>query len=324
MQKIGIITKKSDPAALETTKELATWLRGKQRHVTVSLETAIAADIPLEIAQRRQQDELPEGQDMVAVIGGDGTFLAAFRAIGTWEIPILGINMGRLGFLTEVPHDAMLATMAEVLAGHYRVEVRMLLTVSVFRHGEEVLNHCVMNDVVLHKGALARMIEFEVSIDGQFVFSARADGLIIATPTGSTAYALSAGGPILHPAIDALLLAPICPHTLTNRPIAVPGLGSITVTFTTKQESRPVANRMTEGNDQLLTLDGQTGFKLVDGDRILVRRSPHRLQILHAPNRNYYAVLREKLHWGEQVGSHLSSPAPLNMKPDNRTKESLR
>lgn len=305
MQNIGIITKKSDPAALEATKELAEWLHGKQRHVTVSPETAIAADIPLEIAQRRKQDELPEGQDMVAVIGGDGTFLAAFRAINTREIPLLGINMGRLGFLTEVPHDAMLATMAEVLAGHYRVETRMLLTVSVFRHGEEVLTHCVMNDVVLHKGALARMIEFEVSIDGQFVFSARADGLIIATPTGSTAYALSAGGPILHPAIDALLLAPICPHTLTNRPIAVPGMGSITVTFITKREPRPVANRVTEGNDQLLTLDGQTGFQLVDGDRILVRRSPHRLQILHAPNRNYYAVLREKLHWGEQVGSLL-------------------
>ncbi|MBF0582995.1 MAG: NAD(+)/NADH kinase [Magnetococcales bacterium] len=304
MQNIGIITKKSDPHALEATRELAEWLHGRERRVTVSLETAVAANIPVEIARRRRQDELPEGQDMIAVIGGDGTFLAAFRAVGTREIPLLGINMGRLGFLTEVPLDTMIATMTEVLQGHYRTELRMLLTVSVFRHGEEVASYCVMNDVVLHKGTLARMIEFEVAIDEQFVFSARADGLIIATPTGSTAYSLSAGGPILHPAIDALLLAPICPHTLTNRPIAVPGLGCVSITFTTKHEPHSTTGRKDEGNDRLLTLDGQTGFNLMDGDRILVRRSPHRLQILHAPNRNYYAVLREKLHWGEQVGLH--------------------
>ncbi|MBF0461607.1 MAG: NAD(+)/NADH kinase [Magnetococcales bacterium] len=301
MQKIGIITKKSDPQAWKATRRLAQWLHDQQREVTVSLETASAAHIPLAIAHRRKQDELPEGQDMIVVIGGDGTFLAAFRAIGTREIPMLGINMGRLGFLTEIPHHAMLSTMTEVLAGHYRVEVRMLLNVSVFRQGEEVLSHYVMNDVVLHRGALARMIEFQVAIDGQFVFSVRADGLIIATPTGSTAYALSAGGPILHPAIDALLLVPVCPHTLTNRPIAVPGLGSVSVTFTTKQGTSPTTDS-DEQQDRLLTLDGQTGFDLMEGDRILVRRAPHRVQILHAPNRNYYNVLREKLHWGEQLG----------------------
>ncbi|MEO5348782.1 MAG: NAD(+)/NADH kinase [Magnetococcus sp. YQC-3] len=302
MQKIGIITKKSDPLAREATKKLAQWLRNQRKEVTVSTETAMGADIPLEVAQRRPQDEIPEGQDMIAVIGGDGTFLAAFRAIGKREIPLLGINMGRLGFLTEVPQESMLTTMAEVLAGHYRVEVRMLLNVSVFRQGDEVLSHCVMNDVVLHKGTLARMIEFQVAIDKQFVFSARADGLIVATPTGSTAYALSAGGPILHPAIDALLLTPICPHTLTNRPIVVPGLGSISITLTNKPVgSTPTSHR--EQKDRLLTLDGQTGFALLDGDRILVRRSSHRLQVLHAPDRNYYTVLREKLHWGEQVGS---------------------
>ncbi len=303
MQKIGIITKKSDPLAWEATKKLAQWLYDQQRQVTIGAEITSDVSIPLEIAERRPQNDVPEGQEMMAVIGGDGTFLAAFRAIGTREIPMLGINMGRLGFLTEVPHDTMLSTMAEVLAGHYRVEVRMLLNVSVFRRGEEVLTHCVMNDMVLHKGALARMIEFQVAIDKQFVFSARADGLIIATPTGSTAYALSAGGPILHPGIDALLLTPICPHTLTNRPIVVPGLGSISVTFPSRQGTGRASDRSEEQKDRLLTLDGQTGFNLVDGDRIVVRRSTHRLQVLHAPNRNYYGVLREKLHWGEQVGS---------------------
>ncbi|MBF0161121.1 MAG: NAD(+)/NADH kinase [Magnetococcales bacterium] len=316
MQNIGIITKKSDPHALEATKKLAQWLHEQERQVTVTLDTALAVDIPLAIAKRRHQDELPQDQDLIVVIGGDGTFLAAFRAVGIRTIPLLGINMGRLGFLTEVPLDAMLPTLTKVLAGQYRIEGRMLLTVSVFRHGEEVLSHCVMNDVVLHKGALARMIEFQVSIDDQFVFSARADGLIIATPTGSTAYALSAGGPILHPAIDALLMAPICPHTLTNRPIAVPGLGSIRITFTSKPGNNPVtapggrSSQSTEWHDRLLTLDGQTGFHLMEGDTILVRRSPHRLQVLHAPTRNYYTVLREKLHWGEQLGLCTEPPSP--------------
>lgn len=298
MQNIGIITKRSDVRAVEATRTLVQWLHLTQkRQVTVSLETARAADIPIEMAHRKPQDELPQGQDMIVVIGGDGTFLAAFRAIGTREIPMLGINMGRLGFLTEVLHDAMIPTMEEVLAGHYRKDARMLLTVTVLRRGEEVLSHCVVNDVVLHKGELARMIEFQVAIDGQCVFSARADGLIIATPTGSTAYALSAGGPIVHPAVDALLLVPICPHTLTHRPIAVPGTGTISITLV-----HASATTTTESHDRLLTLDGQMGFRLFDDDRIIVRRSPHNLHILHAPNRNYYSVLREKLRWGERVG----------------------
>ncbi|MBF0098793.1 MAG: NAD(+)/NADH kinase [Magnetococcales bacterium] len=300
MQNIGIITKKSDPGAWEATKKLALWLYHRGKQVTICAETAEAIALDPEVAQYKLQDDLPEGQDMVVVIGGDGTFLAGFRAIGTREVPLLGINMGRLGFLTEVSMDAMLETMEEVLAGHYRVEVRTLLNVIVLRHGEEVLSHCVMNDVVVHKGTLARMLEFQVAIDGQFVYTARADGLILATPTGSTAYALSAGGPILHPGIDALLLTPICPHTLTNRPIAVPGYGEICITFPGRHG---IIDRHGEQKDRLLTLDGQTGFSLLEGDQILVKRSDHRLQVLHAPNRNYYAVLREKLHWGEQIGS---------------------
>lgn len=296
MQNIGIITKRSDRHALNATKMLAQWLHEQGREVTVTLETAQAAQIPKEIAQGQHQEELPQDQDMIAVIGGDGTFLAAFRAIGSREVPMLGINMGRLGFLTEVLYDDMIPTMEKVLAGHYRVDVRMLLTITVFRREEEVLSHCIMNDVVLHKGELARMIEFQVSIDEQFVFSSRADGLIIATPTGSTAYSLSAGGPILHPSIDALLLVPVCPHTLTNRPIAVPGRGTVSITLAHTGDNR------TKTMDRLLTLDGQTGFHLMDGDRIVVQRSPHRLQILHAPDRNYYALLREKLRWGEKIG----------------------
>lgn len=291
MQNIGIITKRSDPRALKATQELAKWLNDNQRRVTVTSETAESANIPLSIAHRQEQENIADGQDLITVIGGDGTFLAAFRAVGNKDIPLLGINMGRLGFLTEVPYQAMIPTMTEVLAGHYRTEMRMLLSVSVYRSGKEVLSHSVMNDMVLHKGELARMMEYQVSIDSQFVFSGRADGLIMATPTGSTAYALSAGGPIIHPAVDAILLVPICPHTLTNRPIAVPGKGTITISLAQ------------ENMDRLLTLDGQTGFHLINEDQILVQRSSHQLKILHAPDRNYYSVLREKLRWGEQVGN---------------------
>ncbi|MBF0184065.1 MAG: NAD(+)/NADH kinase [Magnetococcales bacterium] len=301
MQNIGIITKKSDPDAWDATKRLALWLHHRGKQVTICSETASAIGLDPEVARHKPQDDLPEGQDMVVVIGGDGTFLAGFRAIGSRDVPLLGINMGRLGFLTEVPSDAMLETMDKVLDGHYRQEERTLLNIDVLRHDKKVLSHCVMNDVVVHKGTLARMIEFQVSIDDQFVYTARADGLILATPTGSTAYALSAGGPILHPGIDALLLTPICPHTLTNRPIAVPGYGEINITFPGRHGQ--IIDRHQEQRDRLLTLDGQTGFTLTDGDRIQVKRSQHRLKVLHAPDRNYYAVLREKLHWGEQIGS---------------------
>ncbi|MBF0627807.1 MAG: NAD(+)/NADH kinase [Magnetococcales bacterium] len=287
MRQIGIITKRSDPRALDATRLLAEWLVAHDCEVTVVHEIAAAASIPEECAARQTQELLPEGQDIVVVIGGDGTFIAAARAAEEVDVPLLGINMGRLGFLTDTSRDSMYAAMARVLAGEYRIEERMRLSVEVVRHGNTTLVCRVLNDVVVHKGELARMIEFDVAMDGQFVFSSRADGLIVSTPTGSTAYALSAGGPIVHPGLNAILLVPICPHTLTNRPIVVPGTGTVRITLTNN------------GQDRLLTLDGQSGFPLVDGDEILVRRSSRPLRVLHAPNRNHYTVLREKLHWTE-------------------------
>jgi NAD+ kinase len=292
MRDIGIITKLSDPQALIATAQLAKWLHKQGCQVTITEETARDALISKKIATPCPQESLPQGRDLVVVIGGDGTFIAAFRAAGTAKTPLLGINMGRLGFLTEVTLDEMLETMAEVLAGRFQLEERMLLSVRVKRNGEEVLKHRVLNDAVIHKGALARMLEFQVAIDDRFVFSSRADGLIIASPTGSTAYSLSAGGPIIHPTLNTILIVPICPHTLNNRPIAVPGDGMISVTL-----------NKDNGQDQRLTLDGQTGFPLLDGDQILIRQSKHHLRLLHAPDRNYYSVLRQKLRWGEQVGS---------------------
>lgn len=287
MHHIGIITKLSDPRALEATRQLAEWLHQDGRRVTVVNEIAQAASIPKQCAARKVQEQLPEGQDVVVVIGGDGTFIAAARAVEEVDVPLLGINMGRLGFLTETSRDDMFEAMTRVLAGEYRVEERMRLSVQVMRQGRIPLTCRVLNDVVVHKGELARMMEFDVAMDDQFVFSSRADGLIVATPTGSTAYALSAGGPILHPSVNAILLVPICPHTLTNRPIVVPGIGTACITLT--------AN----GLDRLLTLDGQAGFALADDDQILVRRSTHSLRVLHAPDRNHYTILREKLRWGE-------------------------
>jgi NAD+ kinase len=292
MRDIGIITKLSDPQALKATAQLAKWLHKQGCKVTITKEAAQDTAIAKDIATPIDQEELPMGRDLVVVIGGDGTFIAAFRAVGSADTPLLGINMGRLGFLTEVTQDAMFTTMAEILEGRYQIEKRMLLSVSIQRNGEEILKHLVLNDAVIHKGALARMLEFQVAIDELFVFSSRADGLIIASPTGSTAYSLSAGGPIIHPALNTILLVPICPHTLANRPIAVPGDGIISVTLS-KESSQ----------DQRLTLDGQTGFPLLNGDKILIKKAKHKLQVLHAMDRNYYSVLRDKLRWGEQVGS---------------------
>ncbi|MBF0342271.1 MAG: NAD(+)/NADH kinase [Magnetococcales bacterium] len=287
MRNIGIITKLSDPRALEATSELTAWLAERHRKVTVVSEIAMAAGISTRSAARKPQETLPEGQDLVVVIGGDGTFIAAARAVEEVDVPLLGVNMGRLGFLTDTPRDKMLEAMDRVLAGEYRLEQRMRLSVEVVREGRIPLTCRVLNDVVIHKGELARMMEFDVSMDDQFVFSSRADGLIISTPTGSTAYALSAGGPIIHPGLNAILLAPICPHTLTNRPIVVPGAGTACITLAER------------GLDRQLTLDGQSGFPLSGGDKILVRRSTHPLRVLHAPDRNHFMVLREKLRWGE-------------------------
>ncbi|MBF0369615.1 MAG: NAD(+)/NADH kinase [Magnetococcales bacterium] len=290
MKQIGIITKRSDPRAIEASRDLAIWLEQRGRGVTICEEVAKRPGLPSAIQIETTPEGLTQGQDLVVVIGGDGTFIGAARAVGDRNVPLLGINMGRLGFLTEVAHDDIYAAFEAILAGHHKTETRMILEISVVRDDVEVLSRRVLNDVVIHKGELARMIEFEVAIDDQFVFSSRADGLIVSTPTGSTAYSLSAGGPIIHPSLDAILLVPICPHTLTNRPIAVPGQGTATITLTP------------DGQDRLLTLDGQSGFPLLHRDRILIRQSERRLRILHRADRNYYDVLRNKLRWGEQVG----------------------
>ncbi|MBF0426920.1 MAG: NAD(+) kinase [Magnetococcales bacterium] len=291
LTRIGIVTKRSDQHALEATRWLATWLHGKNLRVTVTEEAAVSADIPESLARRCKQSQLPDGQDLIVVVGGDGTLIAAARHVGARDVPLLGVNMGRLGFLTEITREDMVKTLDDVLAGRYCIEERMLLDATLMRNGEKVFAAQTLNDVVIHKGEIARMIEFEVDVDDQFVLSSRANGLIVSTPTGSTGYALAAGGPIIHPALDTILLVPICPHTLTNRPIALPANGTIAVTLAPND------------SDRMVTLDGQTVFSLENGDRVLIRRAEHRLKLMHAPGRSYYEILRSKLLWGGKLGN---------------------
>jgi NAD+ kinase len=235
-----------------------------------------------------QRSEIPELVDCLVVLGGDGTMLSAARLVAEREIPILGINLGGLGFITEVNLSEMYSALETMLKGECSIEERIMLQTNIHRHGETITSYTVLNDVVITKGALARIIDLETCIDHAHVTVFKSDGLIISTPTGSTAYNLSAGGPIIHPAFDCMILTPICPHTLTNRPIVISGDSRIEVTLKSEVE------------DVFLTLDGQVGFSLRKDDVIEVQRSLHKTHLLIPCERDYYQVLREKLKWGER------------------------
>jgi NAD+ kinase len=224
----------------------------------------------------------------VVVFGGDGTMLSVARMVCEKEIPILGVNLGGLGFITEVQRTEIFDAMEEILSGKSGFEDRLMLTACVHRHGEKIAEYTALNDVVINKGALARIIELETFIDRMYVTSFRADGLIVSTPTGSTAYSLSAGGPILDPTMDCIILTPICPHTLTNRPIVLPADVLIEITLKTPAE------------DVFLTLDGQVGFSLRQNDIVVVEKSPFKTRLLIPHERNSFQVLRKKLRWGER------------------------
>jgi NAD+ kinase len=234
------------------------------------------------------EEEMSRRAELILVLGGDGTLIHAARMVRGRSVPILGVNLGSLGFLTEVPRSELFARLPEVISGKARLHTRMKLACRLHRGGEVIVEDEVLNDVVINKGALARIADHEVSLDGQFMTTFKSDGVIVATPTGSTAYALAAGGPILHPALECAVVAPICPHALTQRPFVVPGDQVVTVVLRS-----PVA-------DVYLTLDGQTGHALQQGDRLEVRRSPNRTVLVSNPNIDYFGILRQKLHWGER------------------------
>jgi len=279
---IGILTKPKFPEVKSTLLGVVGWLRA--RNIDVLLDTTSAT-----LLNERggiPKTQLADKADVLLVLGGDGTILNAARLASERSIPILGVNMGGLGFLTEVRLDNLYPSLERVFANDFTLDERLMLATHVHRHGETVARGVVLNDIVISKGTLARMIELQIAIQGQFVTNLRGDGLIIGTPTGSTAYSLSAGGPIMNPAVQALILTPICPHTLTHRPLIVPGNVTIEVTLTSRDDG------------SMATLDGQVGVAITQGDTAVIEVSDHRTRLIRFPESHYYEVLREKLKWG--------------------------
>ncbi|MDZ4732474.1 MAG: NAD(+)/NADH kinase [Nitrospirota bacterium] len=280
---IGILTKPKFPEVKRTLQDVVSWLRA--RSIDVILDTTSA--ILLGEQGGYQKIQLANKADVLLVLGGDGTMLNAARLAGERSIPILGVNMGGLGFLTEVRLDNLYPSLERVFANDFVLDERLMLRTHIHRHGETVAQGVVLNDVVISKGTLARMIELKIAIQGRFVTNLRGDGLIVSSPTGSTAYSLSAGGPIIDPAVQSLILTPICPHTLTHRPLIVPGNAEIDVTLTSKDDGA------------MATLDGQVGVSITQGDTVVIQTSEHRTRLIRFPESNYYDVLREKLKWGD-------------------------
>lgn len=280
---IGILTKPKFPEVKATLQAVVTWLRS--RHIDVLLDTTSAT--LLSEPGGIQKTQLAAKADVLLVLGGDGTMLNAARLAGERSIPILGVNMGGLGFLTEVRLENLYPSLERVFANDFVLDERLMLKTHVHRHGETVAQGVVLNDVVISKGTLARMIELKISILGRFVTNLRGDGLIVSSPTGSTAYSLSAGGPIVNPAVHSLMLTPVCPHTLTHRPLIVPGNAEIEVTLTSKDDGA------------MATLDGQVGVAISQGDTVEIKISEHRTRLIRFPETQYYEVLREKLKWGD-------------------------
>jgi NAD+ kinase len=281
----ALIGKYKSPEIAVPLLQLAGFL--EKRGVKVLLDRLTAShigDCPYPVLRL---EELGEQADLAIVIGGDGTMLNIARTFAPYDVALVGINQGRLGFLTDISVDTMLETIGTILDGDYITEGRMLLAAEIYSGEERVFDVLAFNDVVLSKGVKGSMIEFEVRIDGQFIYNQRSDGLIVASPTGSTAYALSSGGPIVHPSLDVMALVPVCPHTLSNRPIVIGGACTIEI-------------RVLDAADPRAHFDSHSHFELKQGDRIVVRRYAHGISLLHPVGHSYYAMLREKLHWNRE------------------------
>ena len=281
---IGIVGKPGDIRLPGILARLVNHLTERGCRVLVDQTNAESAPAGVEVLAR---GELGSRADLVVVIGGDGTLLDAARTLAGCDAPLLGVNLGRLGFMVDVPPERMTAALDAVMAGEYQVDLRFLLEAEVIRGEHSICRSTALNDVVITKRDVARMVEFDSFIDGCFVSTHRADGLVVATPTGSTAYALSGGGPILHPALDALTLVPICPHTLSDRPLVISASSGIDIVLSS-QNTSPVQ----------VTWDGQSSLELSYADRVRIRRSELTLRLLHPLDHDYFAILRNKLHWG--------------------------
>ncbi|APX92591.1 NAD kinase [Halomonas sp. 1513] len=286
---IGLIGRLGSAKVVDTLKRLIRFLDGHGYTLVIEDRTAT---VLLDHGHREASRQvLGEICDLAIVVGGDGSLLGAGRAMCRTGTPVLGVNRGRLGFLTDISPNELEERVGEVLAGHYEVEERFLLDAEVYRDDVPVGAADALNDVVMHPGKAVRMIEFELFIDGHFVYSQRSDGLIIATPTGSTAYALSGGGPIMHPKLDAITLVPMFPHTLSSRPIVVDAASEIRIHIGETNEAYPH-----------VSCDGQTKVVSKPDDILYVRRKPQRLTLLHPHGYNYYEVCRSKLGWSSRLG----------------------
>lgn len=285
--RIGIIGKTHKRETLDVSKELSAWLQKKG--VGVYVEKELGAEIGHTNSVSRT--ELPELVDVILVFGGDGTFLGVSRLVCKYNIPILGVNLGGLGFLTEITLDELYPMMECILSGKYEVETREMLCAAINRKAERVGNYVVLNDVVVNKGAVARIIDLAIYINGSHVTTFKADGIILSTPTGSTAYSLSAGGPIVYPTLPLTIITPICPHTLTDRPLVVSNETTVRVKV------------LTDTPDIYLTLDGQVGVNLRMGDVIEVGKADTSVRLIKSPFRDYFTILKTKLMWGERYGT---------------------
>ena len=285
---IGLIGRRGSAKVLDSVRQLKEFLLSK--HLNVILEEDTAESLPGHHQQISAKKMLGEVCDLVIVVGGDGCMLGAARALIKSDVPVLGINRGRLGFLTDISPDEIEQKVEEVLNGQYTSETRFLLDAVVKREGHTMGCADALNDVVLHSGKSKRMIEFELYIDGQFVYSQRSDGMILATPTGSTAYALSGGGPIMHPSLDAIVLVPMFPHTLSSRPIVVGGNSEIKIVISNNNEVYPH-----------LSFDGQGAITTAPGDCITISKKVRKLRLIHPLNHNFYETCRSKLGWGTKL-----------------------
>ncbi|MGA8222547.1 MAG: NAD(+)/NADH kinase [Candidatus Acidiferrales bacterium] len=281
----GIVSKPVKDTVCTVVPPLLEWLRARKIEVFVDQETQNCIG---DAAPMLKREAMSDKVDLVVVLGGDGTLLSAARALGSHKVPILAVNMGGLGFLTSVTLDQLYPMLEQVLAGQHRTGERMMLEAEVLRGDGTSERHTALNDAVANKGALARMLDFDVSVDGEHVGRYRADGLIVATPTGSTAYSLAAGGPIIHPGLDAFVITPICPHMLTNRPLVIPDTSRVEIDFAAAEG--PV----------YLTLDGQIGIQMEPTDRVLIKKSANRVAFVRPPRKTYFEILRSKLRWGER------------------------
>ena len=288
MKRIGIIAKQNKPEAIPVVRNLVEWLQPKK--IEVYMEEGMVKQFhpPLEGPHLNsvEREDIPTKAEMIIVLGGDGTLLSVARLVGDHDVPILGVNLGGLGFLTEITLEELYRVLEKVVQGDFITDERVVLNASVVRRGERMAEFIVLNDAVINKGALARIIDLETTINGEYLTTFKSDGLILSTPTGSTAYNLSAGGPIVYPSLHCIIITPICPHTLTNRPIMIPDDVEIRAMLKTKQQ------------EVILTLDGQQGFTLEFEDIVEVKKAEGHIFLIKSPYRHYFEVLREKLKWG--------------------------